>query len=265
MKKLFSIVSLCFITALCLIGCDNYNPSATAVTSQDTQIPSETEIAESSEPTTISIPLQSKIKMTDEQRAEKVAYITIDDGPSKNTPAILQVLREKGVKATFFVIGRNAERNPEYLKAIAADGNVIGNHSYSHVYKQIYDSPDTLKDEIVHTNSIIKSILGEDYSVTLFRFPGGLKQNDPAYVQVVYDLGMDYFAWSVDPQDSLGNKSSTDEIVAKFREQLKNQQHPVILLHDANNKDTTIQALGIIIDELRAQGYSFDVIQKIDA
>lgn len=272
MKKLLLIIPLCLLAAMCLTACDNIDPDASInVTETATIEPSPFKTATpeatpspspSPSPSShVSIPLQQKIKMTDAQRSGKVAYITIDDGPSKNTLAILNVLKEKGVKVTFFVLGKNAENNPKYLKAIADAGHVIGNHSYSHVYKQIYASPETLKSEIEHTNSIIKNIVGQDYKVTVFRFPGGLKQNDSAYAQVVYGLGMDYYAWSIDPQDSVGRKSSAKEIIAKFNKQLRNQQHPVILLHDANNKDTTVEALSLIIDELKAKGYSFDVIR----
>ena len=285
-KKVFAII-LCLISALYLCGCDSSSIGATSspqTTSLESQAPTDTsqspvqtatEAPTATEPptqaatptptpsaTTVTIPLQQKIKMTDAQRAGKVAYITIDDGPSKNTQAILQVLREKGVKATFFVLGKNAEKYPQYVKDIAASGCAIGNHSYSHIYTQIYATTDSLKDEIVHTNNILKSILGQDYQVTLFRFPGGLKQNDPAYEQVVYSLGMDFYAWSIDPQDSLGTKSTAAEIVKKFNSQLGSQKHPVILLHDADNKDTSVQALAIIIDELKAKGYSFDIIAK---
>lgn len=278
MKKLLLMIPLCLLAAMCFAGCDNIDPDASInvtdtatveplpVSSPSPEATPSPAPSPSPSPSTfpshhVSIPLQQKIKMTDAQRSGKVAYITIDDGPSKNTTAILNVLKQKGVKATFFVLGKNAENNPKFLKAIADAGHVIGNHSYSHVYKQIYASPETLKNEIEHTNNIIKNIVGQDYKVTVFRFPGGLKQNDSAYVQVVYGLGMDYYAWSIDPQDSVGRKSSATEIVAKFNKQLRNQQHPVILLHDANNKDTTVEALSLIIDELRAKGYSFDVIR----
>ncbi len=261
MKKLFFAITLCFLSVFFLAGCDEIGPNATMTPLESALVASP---EASPTPVFISIPLQAKILMSDAQKKGKVAYITIDDGPSKNTPAILAVLKQKGVKATFFVLGRNAERNPNFLKEIAAEGHVIGNHSYSHVYSKIFASPDTLKAEIEHTNSVIKSILGSDYAVTLFRFPGGLKQNDASYVQVVYDLGMDYYAWSIDPQDSVGNTSSASQIVAKFKKQLKGQQHPVILLHDANNKDTTVKALGLIIDELKKQGYTFDVIRKVN-
>lgn len=280
MKTSKILLAFCMIGCLCISGCSTSGPAATqsiSPTSEATYSP--TQVSESpsqstdTDPATqtatptqttkpVTIPLQQKIKMTDAQRAGKVAYITIDDGPSKNTEAILAVLRSKGVKATFFLLGKNAEKYPQAVKDIVADGNAIGNHSYSHVYAQIYASPDTLKDEIVHTNNIIQGVLGQDYKVTLFRFPGGLKQGDPAYTQVVYDLGMDFYAWSIDSQDSVGGKSSSDVIVQKINSQLGSQKHPVILIHDADNKDTTVQALPAIIDNLRAKGFSFDVIVK---
>ncbi|GEM_PF-1766900 len=283
MKKLLLIFTIGLFTALLLFGCNNIDPNAspqmitesptmslpTATPEQTPEVtpppvePTETPVPPPPTPTPAPpVPLINKIKMTAEQRAGKVAYITIDDGPSRNTPALLAMLRGKNVKVTFFVLGRNAEAHPQYIKDIAADGHVIGNHSYSHVYKQIYASPDTLREEIVHTNNVIKNILGQDYQVTLFRFPGGLKQSDPAYVQVVTDLGMDFYAWNIDPKDSGGSKSTTEALVAKFNSQLGSMKHPVILMHDAANKDTSVQALAVMIDQLRAKGYSFDVITR---
>ena len=281
MNKLLLILVLIFCAAFVLAGCssDGTSPTSSGAmpssfessskptptnavqTSTQTSPPLDTS-SPSPTPETIPVLLQSKIKMTSEQRSGKVAYITIDDGPSENTPALLQMLNEKGVKATFFLIGKNAEKYPQYVKDIAAAGDAIGNHSYSHNYSLIYQSPDTLRDEIVHTNNIIKSILGQDYNVSIFRFPGGLKQNEKAYAQVVWDLGMDYYAWSIDPEDAVGQNSSVAELVEKFKEQLGKQQHPVIIMHDANNKTTSVQALGEMIDILKSKGYSFDVIAK---
>ena len=256
MKKLLLLFIILFAFTISLAGCGN---SAVSPSSDIEATPS-ADILPSPSKNTIPVILQAKIKMTDEQRNSKVAYITIDDGPSVNTPAYLQLLIEKNVTATFFIIGKNAEKYPQYVKDIAADGFAIGNHSYSHNYSLIYQSLTSFKDEIEHTNNIIKNILGQNYNVSIFRFPGGLKENDPTYVQVVYYLGMDYYAWSIDPEDAVGSKSSVSALVSKFQEQLGSQKHPVILMHDTANKDTSIAALGQMIDILKAKGYTFSVI-----
>jgi peptidoglycan/xylan/chitin deacetylase (PgdA/CDA1 family) len=73
---------------------------------------------------------------------------------------------------------------------------------------------------------------------------------------------MDFYAWNIDPKDSGGSKSTTEVLVAKFNSQLGSMKHPVILMHDAANKDTSVQALAVMIDQLRAKGYSFDVITR---
>ena len=78
-------------------------------------------------------------------KKEKVAYLTFDDGPSSNiTPKVLDVLKEEGIKATFFVLGQNVKSHPEQLKRIYDEGHYIANHSYTHKYSKIYASVDAL-------------------------------------------------------------------------------------------------------------------------
>lgn len=93
-------------------------------------------------------------------KKEKVAYLTFDDGPSSNiTPKVLDVLKEEGVKATFFVLGQNVKTHPEQLKRIYEEGHYIANHSYTHKYSKIYASVDELLEEFNDTEAEIKKVL----------------------------------------------------------------------------------------------------------
>lgn len=106
---------------------------------------------------------------------EKACYLTFDDGPSKNiTPQILDILREKEVKATFFVLGSRAELYPELVKQEYDEGHYIANHGYSHSYPNVYETAQSVVDEYYRTESIIVSALDlPEYSSHLFRFPRG--------------------------------------------------------------------------------------------
>lgn len=114
----------------------------------------------------------------------KVVYLTFDDGPDdKNTPAILDILKENGVQATFYVTGQHAELHPDVLQRIYAEHHAIGNHSYDHDYKKLYVSPDAFLSEIERTDEIIHGIIG--VRPLILRAPGGVighftKAYDPA-------------------------------------------------------------------------------------
>ena len=104
--------------------------------------------------------------------AEKVAYLTFDDGPDDvNTPAILDVLKAKGVHATFYVLGGMVEKNPEVLKRIFAEGHAIGNHSYDHDYDRLYASKESFVEEMEQTDEAIFKVIG--MRPFIIRAPGG--------------------------------------------------------------------------------------------
>lgn len=103
----------------------------------------------------------------------KRAFLTFDDGPSTVTPTILHTLSEKGVKATFFMLGANVEKMPDMVKNVYEQGHYIANHGYSHVYSSIYASPQSVLDEYNKANEAIQNALGDqEYNSHLFRFPG---------------------------------------------------------------------------------------------
>lgn len=200
---------------------------------------------------------------------KKRAFLTFDDGPSSVTNKILNTLDEKGVKATFFVLGINAEKNKELVKNIYEKGHYIGNHGYSHIYSQIYSTPQNVIDEYNKTNDIIKEAINEpEFNSHLFRFPGGfyggkyanikkeageiLKQNDI--------LNIDWNCLTGDSETT----SPTPEYVMKRLEETSNGKNSlVILMHDASAKKITAEMLPQIIDYLAEHGYEFTTFYDI--
>ncbi len=190
----------------------------------------------------------------------KIAYLTFDDGPSVNTEKILKILNENNVKASFFLIGKNAENNSNLVKEEVADGEVVGNHTYSHQlnYKE---GPDVFVNDINRCQDILKSILGTSYKLKLVRFPGGsFGPRIVPFRNAVTKAGYRFIDWN----DEIGDADGYDLPVPILLNNLKKytvQNTVVILMHDAGAKTTTVQALPEIIQYLKLKGYSFDTLQ----
>ena len=187
---------------------------------------------------------------------KKKIALTFDDGPSKtHTEAILAVLKEYEIRATFFVIGENAEKDPERIRSIYDAGHEIGNHTYSHIY--ISKVPEaTLRNEIKKTEDILMKITGEKPKV--FRPPGGF-YND-ASLAVLDSLGYKCVLWSVDTRDWSMPKSDT--VTAQVQESAT--KGDIILFHDLEDKRLpTVAALKRIIPYLIENGYEFVTISEL--
>lgn len=119
-------------------------------------------------------------QMPDGADGKKVAYLSFDDGPSVTvTPKILDILKKQKVKATFFIVGKEADENEHtrnIIKRIVKEGHAIGNHTYSHNYKYLYPnkrvSTDHVMQDIERNNKVLKSILGPEFTTRMIRFPG---------------------------------------------------------------------------------------------
>ena len=190
--------------------------------------------------------------------AGKQIALTFDDGPcEKYTPEILEILKNNNVKATFFVIGKNAEKNPEILKKVYNDGHEIGNHTYSHPNLRFIKN-EQFADEISRTQSIITEITG--YTPTLFRPPGGYLSN--SIVDKITSNNCKTVLWSW-RQDTMDWKSPSVEFVTTTV--LSNiQDGDIILFHDCVlGKSPTPEALKIIIPELKNRGYEFVTVSEL--
>ncbi len=187
---------------------------------------------------------------------EKKIAITFDDGPSKrNTKEILALLEKYNVKATFFVIGENAEKDPDRIRSIFEAGHEIGNHTYTHAYISKI-SKEALKNEITKTEEVLVGITGVKPHV--FRPPGGYY--DDASLAILDEMGYKSVLWSLDTRDWSMPKSDT--IATKVEERTGGGD--IILFHDLEDKRLpTVQALRRILPFLIENGYEFVTISEL--
>jgi peptidoglycan/xylan/chitin deacetylase (PgdA/CDA1 family) len=200
-----------------------------------------------------------------DDNGKKVAFLTFDDGPSKNiSPQILSILKKYNVRATFFVLGKYAEINKGVIKDIYKDGNVIGLHGYSHKYDVIYSSEESFKDEINRTSSILNKILGDNFKTRLFRFPGGSFENSKdKFKTILKDMSYAYVDWNVVIGDAevKSTNSSSKVLYDRFISTVKNKNHVILLMHDSATKQETADILPKVIEYLKSQGYEFAVFK----
>lgn len=198
---------------------------------------------------------QTIFRMGDASRP--LVALTFDDGPdTKWTPQVLDALAGKGVKATFFVLGREVEKNPQIAARIVREGHSIANHGYTHISLANLSAAQ-IEMQLSQANSAINAATG--VQPRLMRPVGG------AYNQTVLDTaarnGFSVILWSVDPQDWRG--ASASAIVSRVLTAAR--PGSIILLHSGEgpNLQGTVQALPQIIDQLRARGLQFVTIPEL--
>ena len=193
----------------------------------------------------------------------KRVFLTFDDGPSPVTPKILDILKQENIKATFFVLGSNVDARQDIIKRMYDEGHYIANHGYSHIYSQIYASPQAVLDEYNACNDKVKNAIGvPEYNSHLFRFPGGLaggkyaeiKQQARELLSQNNILNVD---WNALTGDAETNNLSVDFELSRLSQTICNKNSVVILMHDAVAKSVTADALPQIISSLKEQGYEF--------
>lgn len=184
--------------------------------------------------------------------------LTFDDGPNcAYTKKILDILDEFGIKATFFMIGTNVEREPELAAEVAARGHEIGNHTYEHDRPWRLDKAQLLC-ELTRTSDAIKKAGGT--APCLFRPPEGVISGfiTPCAVEMGYNI----ILWSVDTRD-WECRTTVDSVVSNIRENI----HPggIILCHDGVSRSDSVTpaALRIIIPELLEKGYNFVTVSEL--
>ena len=199
----------------------------------------------------------------------KRVFLTFDDGPSSNTNQILDILNERGIKATFFVLGSNVEKKPEVVKRMYDEGHFIANHGYSHVYETIYQSPQAVLYEYNKCNQLVRDAIGEqEYNSHLFRFPGGLVGGKYADIKnqandLLLQNNIVHVDWNALNGDSETTSPTIEYEIQRIQETVGNKQSVVILMHDAQAKKVTVEALSSIIDYLQGQGYEFKNFYEI--
>ena len=188
-----------------------------------------------------------------ESRSEgiKRVYLTFDDGPSPNTDRILDILKEYDVKATFFVVGK--ENYTDQYKRIVDEGHTLAMHSYSHVYKDIYSSLDAYKQDLGELRTFLYELTGVECNIV--RFPGGSsntisKVDMHTLIEYLDSENMVYFDWNVSSGDASGTYRSANQIASNVLGNIDKYNNAVVLMHDAAEKNSTVDALPTIIETI---------------
>lgn len=199
----------------------------------------------------------------------KRVFLTFDDGPSSSvTPLILDTLKQENIKATFFVLGSRVELNPEITKRAYEEGHYIASHGYSHVYSQIYASPQSVLDEYNKSLTAIRNAIGvQEYNPHLFRYPGGFSGGKYANikkqsVQLLDANNIAHVDWNALTSDAAGC-TTTEQFLAELEKTVPKHNSVVVLMHDAGSKKATAEALPTIISYFRDRGYEFENFYSI--
>lgn len=207
--------------------------------------------------------LYQKLKTGKRQQSEKTyetpeqptVYLTFDDGPSKLTSQVLDILDKENVKATFFALGEQAQAHPALVKRIVQDGHTLGNHSYNHVYKELYSDFQTFWDQIQRSEDLFASLA--DTRPQLVRAPGGTYTNFDAYYYYLLDqAGYSVVDWNVDSGDSKRLRVPANEIWQTIKG--SPLEHEInILFHDGSGHESTVEVLPQVISYYKKLGYAF--------
>ena len=183
-------------------------------------------------------------------------YLTFDDGPSIYTNDILDILDSYNVKATFFVVGKEGINAEEALQRIVDEGHTLGMHSYSHKYKELYESMDSFTQDFARIRDYIYQATGEES--VCYRFPGGssntvseIDMHD--FIDYLDSQGVEYYDWNVSSGDGGSMKLSTDTLLENCTKDIDTRDTSIILLHDSAEKPTTVEALPDIIENILAR------------
>ena len=268
MKNMIKSAALVFAVFLIVSAC---TPAASDNSSEisETTVPVVTDTttlpSTSAETTTTSVPVTQPTAPP-----AGIVYLTIDDGPSSLTPLFLEVLAEKQVRATFFVTRKEDEELRPYYRQIIDAGHQLALHSASHNYSQIYKDIDAFFADYGDIQEYIYHLTG--LRLSAYRFPGGT-----SYPHLLRPLRDDIFArfreqdipyydWNVSSGDGAAAMYPPEKLVTHVVDGVLGRgagAESVVLMHDADNKPSTAEALPEIIDRLAGAGYVFDILENL--
>lgn len=203
---------------------------------------------------------EQKVKASYSNVGEKVIYLTFDDGPSSVvTNDILNILKQNGVKATFFVIGNKIKGREEILKRIYDEGHGVGLHTFSHEYKKIYENEDAFIREMIETSEEVKRVIG--YKTNIVRFPYGSNSHlNDKLLKKLHDNNFKVYDWNASISDGVKPHSSPEEFTQEAIATSNGIPYVVFLMHCNNINTNTCKALPKIIQYYKKEGYKFKVI-----
>ena len=189
----------------------------------------------------------------EESQEGRKIYLTFDDGPSSYTDEILDILKQYDVKATFFVVGKTDEESIAAYQRIVKEGHTLGMHSYSHKYEEIYQSVEAYAQDLSKLQEFLYKTTGVWSRYT--RFPGGSSNNVSQVdmselIDYLNKQGIKYFDWNISSGDATSGQISAQTIVDNIMHDVEAYNTVIVLMHDAVGKETTVEALPIIIEQL---------------
>ncbi|MNT00692.1 Bifunctional xylanase/deacetylase precursor [compost metagenome] len=230
---------------------------------------------DTSKPGTYTIKYRVKDGSGNESEVEKKVIVdnkvgliclTFDDGPSSNiTPKVLDVLKEKDIKATFFLLNYNDDKI-DIVKREINEGHSLGLHGYSHTYSEIYQSVDTARENIIKIQDRVRNTTGVNSK--LIRFPGGSSNTISEkfdkglmtrLIQEMSQEGFNYFDWNVSGEDA-GSSKTSEDVYNNVMKGIKSGRTNVVLLHDFSSNKKMLEILPRIIDDAKNLGYDFEPI-----
>ncbi|MHB1461765.1 MAG: polysaccharide deacetylase family protein [Armatimonadota bacterium] len=201
---------------------------------------------------------QMSVKKIDKKKP-KLIFLTIDDGPSRVTPEVLDVLKKYNVKATFFVIGSQIKGNEAILRRAWAEGHAIANHSYRHKYS---GPPDNFRAEFEKTDRLLTKALEPcttRFCTGVIRIPGG-SMGKPALKKAFAKGSYIGINWNVSGADTCKKCLPAESIASNVKQWANKRQCIVVLDHDSSPKKSLPAALGWIIPYYQAKGYQFGTL-----
>lgn len=177
----------------------------------------------------------------------KMMYLTFDDGPSEeNTERVLDILKNRNIKATFFLVGENVERHPEIVRRIVREGHTIGIHCYNHDYKTLYQSAEKYVEDFEHARRVVYEACGVE--ARMFRFPGGSinNYNRQVYAEIIKEMtarGYIYYDWNASLEDAAAGVDP-QMLIENGVETTKGRNKVILLAHDV------VHDTGTILEEL---------------
>ncbi len=239
-KKILKILIGVFLTSIIVCIGWSYNQSSKTAKKNITIDKNISDVIENT---------SNEISKESEKTPGKIAYITIDDGPSKYTSQILDILDSNNVKGTFFMLNNNMILHKEEINRMIKEGHGVGFHGVSHDIKELYKTETSSLEEFETCNETLYEISGK--TSKLIRLPYGSKPYTPQenYYSLIKN---DYLIWdwTLDTQDW---KSSTDQIVSNVLYYGREREEIVILMHE---KEQTVKALNDTIKILKERGYT---------
>lgn len=195
----------------------------------------------------------------------KKVYLTFDDGPSSNTNAILDILKEYNAKATFFVNGKNSELFGDEYRRIVEEGHTLAMHSYTHQYDDVYSSVEAFMEDMHRLRDYIYELTG--VTCDIYRFPGGssntiTKIDIREFGRALAEEDIVYFDWNVSSGDAVYPAKRAEEIYAAVTEGVIKKSTPVVLMHDMKSKATTVESLPMILEFLVENDYNIAALDS---